>query len=60
MGVLEAIPAGSTVVIEADGEYVDLDAKEAIAAYKEDAQRKNVTVRLQGVDMAGAAAGGGH
>jgi MFS superfamily sulfate permease-like transporter len=60
LGLLEAIPAGSTVVIQADGEYVDLDAREAIASYKEDAHRRNVTVRLEGIDMAGAAAGGGH
>ncbi len=58
--LLEAVPAGSAVVIQADGEYVDLDAKEAIATFQQDAPRRGVHVRVEGIDMRNAAAGGGH
>ncbi len=58
--ILEATPPGGKVVIAADGEYVDLDAREAIASFLEDAPRRGVTVRLQGINLGGATAGGGH
>jgi MFS superfamily sulfate permease-like transporter len=60
LGLLEAVPAGSSVVIQADGEYVDLDAKEAIATFQQDAPRRGVHVRIEGIDMGNAAPGGGH
>jgi MFS superfamily sulfate permease-like transporter len=58
--MLEAVPAGSTVVVQADGEYVDHDAKEALATFHQDAPRRNITMRIEGIDMSKAAAGGGH
>jgi MFS superfamily sulfate permease-like transporter len=58
--LLEAVPSGSAVVIQADGEYVDLDAKEAIATFLQDAPRRNIRMRVEGIDMSNAAPGGGH
>jgi MFS superfamily sulfate permease-like transporter len=58
--MLEAVPVGSTVVIQADGEYVDLDAKEAIATFQQDAPRRNIAMRIEGIDLSNASAGGGH
>jgi MFS superfamily sulfate permease-like transporter len=60
LSLLEAVPAGSAVVIQADGEYVDLDAKEAIATFQQDAPRRNIRMRVEGIDMDGATPGGGH
>ena len=60
MSMLEAVPAGSKVVIQADGEYVDFDAKEAIATFLQDAPRRNIALRVEGIDMSNAVAGGGH
>jgi MFS superfamily sulfate permease-like transporter len=58
--LLEAVPAGTAVVIQADGEYVDLDAKEAIATFQQDAPRRNIRLRLEGIDMSNSSPGGGH
>jgi MFS superfamily sulfate permease-like transporter len=58
--MLEAVPAGSAVVVQADGEYVDLDAKEAIATFQQDAPRRNIRMRVEGIDMRNATPGGGH
>ncbi len=60
MSMLESVPAGSKVVIQADGEYVDFDAKEAIATFLQDAPRRNIAMRVEGIDMSNAVAGGGH
>lgn len=57
---LEALPDHATVVIQADGEYVDHDAKEAIASFMQDAPRRGVTVRTEGIDMSAAKPSGGH
>jgi MFS superfamily sulfate permease-like transporter len=58
--LLEGVPAGSTVVIQADGEHVDLDAKETLATFQQDAPLRNIVFRLEGIDLGNAAPGGGH
>jgi MFS superfamily sulfate permease-like transporter len=60
MGMLAAVSEGSTVVIQADGEYVDLDAKEAIATFQQDAPRRDIKVRVEGIDLSQTQPGGGH
>jgi MFS superfamily sulfate permease-like transporter len=60
LNMLSTVPAGSKVVIQADGEYVDFDAKEAIATFQQDAPRRNIALRVEGIDMRNAVAGGGH
>lgn len=48
---LEAVKDGGSVVVEADNEFVDLDAKEAIAAFVADAQARRVHVRVSGFSL---------
>ena len=45
--------------LDASGEYVDQDVKEAIAGFVDDAKHRNIQVQLVGIDVAGAG-GGGH
>ena len=51
---------GSRVVIDATGEYVDQDVKEALALFIDDGKHRGVHVELVGIDLGGASAGGGH
>lgn len=58
--ILEAIPDGERVQIDATGEYIDHDVKEVLAAFLADAPRRNILVTVTGVDLSMATAGGGH
>lgn len=60
LGLLAKLSNGSTVVIQAEGEYVDLDAREAIATFQENAPRRDITVRVEGIDMSATRPSGGH
>ena len=55
---LDAIKDGSTVVVETGGEYVDLDAKEALAQFVIDAHERNIQASVTGVDLPTSV--GGH
>ena len=59
LSALDDVDDGSRVVIDASGEYVDQDVKEAIAGFVDDAKHRNIQVQLVGIDVAGAG-GGGH
>jgi MFS superfamily sulfate permease-like transporter len=54
---LAAIPAGSRVVVDGTGEYLDHDVKEALAAFVADAPSRQLDVRLEGIELAGVTAG---
>jgi MFS superfamily sulfate permease-like transporter len=60
VGMLEAVPDGQRVVIDASGEFVDHDVKEVLAEFVQRAGDRHVTVDLRGIDLTGAQAGGGH
>jgi len=60
LALLDGVPAGARVVIDATGEYVDHDVREALAAFRADAHLRGIDVALSGVDLAGVAVGGGH
>jgi MFS superfamily sulfate permease-like transporter len=53
----EAVDGGQ-VVIDATGEYVDHDVKEAIAAFADDARHRGIRVELIGLDLGGIGPGG--
>jgi MFS superfamily sulfate permease-like transporter len=59
LSALDDVDDGAHVVIDASGEYVDQDVKEAIAGFVDDAKHRNIQVQLVGIDVAGAG-GGGH
>ncbi len=60
VAVLERIPDGSSIIIDATGEYVDHDVKEVIANFLVDAPRREILVSLRGIDLSLATGGGGH
>jgi MFS superfamily sulfate permease-like transporter len=60
MSTLDDVDDGEQVVIDGTGEYIDHDVKEALAAFVEDARRRNIRVTLVGIDMSHASASGGH
>lgn len=55
---LDEVEDGQRVVVDARGEYVDQDVKEALAGFLEDARHRGIHVELVGIDVAGANAGG--
>lgn len=59
LSALDEVDDGARVVIDASGEYVDQDVKEAIAGFIDDAKHRNIQVQLVGMNVAGAG-GGGH
>jgi MFS superfamily sulfate permease-like transporter len=58
LAALDEAEDGGRVVIDATGEYVDHDVKEALAAFVDDAKHRGVRVELVGVDLGNAAPGG--
>lgn len=54
------IPNGTHVTFDANGEPVDQDVREALASFVDDARNRDIEVRVVGVDLSGATAGGGH
>ncbi len=56
--VLAGIERDRHVVIDASGEYVDHDVKEAIAGFLADAPSRGIQAHVHGVDMGGVGAGG--
>ncbi len=54
---LEDIGEGGNVVIDAGGEYVDLDAKEVLAQFVVDAPGRSIQARVVGVDLPSPSAG---
>ena len=59
LSTLEQVADGGKVVIDATGEYVDHDVKEALAAFLADAHHRGVHVELIGVEL-GSIGPGGH
>jgi MFS superfamily sulfate permease-like transporter len=57
---LEGIKDDTTVEIVATGEFLDQDVKEMLAGFIHSAHTRHIKVRLVGIDLKGAAAGGGH
>jgi hypothetical protein len=57
---LEGIKDDSTLEIVATGEFLDHDVKELLTTFISGAHARRITVRLVGVDLAGATVGGGH
>jgi MFS superfamily sulfate permease-like transporter len=60
MSTLDEVDDGETVVIDGNDEYIDHDVKEVLATFIEDAQHRNITVTVRGIDLTHASAGGGH
>ncbi len=57
---LEELKDGTHLVIDGTGEYLDQDVKESLAGFVEDAKSRKIEVKLVGIDLQGAVAGGGH
>ncbi|MDP2344523.1 MAG: SulP family inorganic anion transporter [Deltaproteobacteria bacterium] len=55
---LDDLADRSNVVIETRGEYVDLDGKEVLAQFLSDASSRQITARVEGVELHAVAAGG--
>jgi MFS superfamily sulfate permease-like transporter len=60
VAMLDAIPDGERVLIDATGEYLDHDVKETLATFLADAPRRSILVTVTGVDLSMATVGGGH
>lgn len=60
VAALGAVGDGAHVVIDGTGEYVDHDVKEVLANFAADAAHRQISVRIVGIDMTHAQAGGGH
>jgi MFS superfamily sulfate permease-like transporter len=60
VSALDEVDDGATVVIDGDGQYVDHDVKEVLANFAADAAHRRISVRIVGIDMTHAQAGGGH
>jgi MFS superfamily sulfate permease-like transporter len=60
LAALDHVKSGERVVVDARGEYVDHDVKEAIAGFIEDARHREIHVTVEGIDLASVSAGGGH
>ena len=60
MSTLDEVDDGETVVIDGNDEYIDHDVKEVLATFIEDAEHRNITVTVRGIDLTHASAGGGH
>jgi MFS superfamily sulfate permease-like transporter len=60
VSTLEEVDDGETVVIDGTGEYIDHDVKEVLATFIADAEHRNITVSVRGIDMTHAQGGGGH
>lgn len=58
LAAFDDVDDGAHVIVDASGEYVDQDVKEALVGFAEDAKHRSVTVEFVGVDLAGASAGG--
>ncbi len=52
---LDTVSDGERVVIDATGEYLDLDVREALALFVADAHHRQIEVELMGVTLAPAA-----
>ena len=60
MSTLDEVHDGETVIIDGRDEYIDHDVKEVLATFVENAQHRNITVTVRGIDLTQASAGGGH
>lgn len=60
VAALGVVDDGEHVVIDGTGEYVDHDVKEVLANFAADAVHRQISVRIVGIDMTHAQAGGGH
>jgi MFS superfamily sulfate permease-like transporter len=60
ISTLDQVDDGETVVIDGTDEYIDHDVKEVLATFIEDAEHRNITVTVRGIDLTHAQGGGGH
>jgi MFS superfamily sulfate permease-like transporter len=60
ISTLEEVDDGETVIIDGTDEYIDHDVKEVLATFMEDAEHRNITVTVRGIDLTHAQGGGGH
>lgn len=60
VSALDEVDDGEQVVIDGTDEYIDHDVKEVISTFVEDARHRNITVKVVGIDLSNAQAGGGH
>lgn len=60
LAMIDGEAEGSRIVVEATGEYIDHDVKEALASFLADAESRGFVARVEGVDLAGIEVGGGH
>jgi MFS superfamily sulfate permease-like transporter len=60
VATLDEVEAGSKVIIDGTGEYIDHDVKEVLATFMEDARHRDINVTVVGIDLTHAKAGGGH
>lgn len=60
MSALDEVDDGESVIIDGTEEYIDHDVKEALATFIEDAQHRNVSVTVRGIDLANVIGSGGH
>jgi MFS superfamily sulfate permease-like transporter len=58
--MLDAVPEGERVIVDASGEFVDHDMKEVLAEFSSTAPDRDQRVEFRGIDMTGVKAGGGH
>lgn len=60
VSALDEVDDGEEVVIDGSGEYIDHDVKEVLATFAQEAEHRRIRVRIVGIDMTHAHAGGGH
>jgi MFS superfamily sulfate permease-like transporter len=58
MTELEGVPDNGAVVVDTSGEYVDLDAKEALAQFIQDAKARGIRAEVHGVTLPSQVSGG--
>lgn len=58
MRELEAVPDNGAVIVDTTGEYVDLDAREALAQFVHDAEERGIRAEVLGVTLAAHVAAG--
>ena len=57
---LDEVNDGEQVVIDGTGEYIDHDVKEVLATFVQDAQHRNISVTVVGIDLDNVKGSGGH
>lgn len=60
LAALDTIEDGERVLIDAEGEYLDFDVKEALALFAIDARHRHITLELRGIDLSTVTPGAPH